>query len=363
VDVASTIVERNFEQVSFYTDPSTGYVAIVAIHSSVLGPALGGCRMIAYPSTESALTDVLRLAEGMTYKNSLAGLNLGGGKSVIVAPRDLKPGREELFARFGAFIQSLGGRYITAEDMGTSVTDMNAVLTNCKYVAGRDQSVGGGGDPSPWTALGVFVGMRACLERVFGSGDFAGKHVVIQGVGHVGAYLAEHLANAGARLSLSDTKEDVLAEACRKFGAQALAPELVCSTQCDVYSPCAVGAVLNDRTIPLLGAKIVAGAANNQLLNESDELLLNQKGILYAPDFAINAGGVILCADEFEPGGFTPSRVEERVRRIYSTVGRVLDEARSKGERSGVVAVRLAKERIAEVKSQASMRSPAVAAH
>lgn len=354
MDIRPTIIDREFEQVAFFTDERTGVRAIVAIHSSVLGPALGGLRMLQYPAYDDALRDVLRLSEGMSYKNSLAGLNLGGGKSVVIAPRDLQKGRQELFEWFGRMVASLGGRYYTAEDMGTSVEDMNAVLKSCPYVAGRDQSVGGGGDPSPHTARGVFEGMRACLEQAYGSDSFTGRHVLIQGVGHVGIYLARHLAEAGAKLTFSDTRPEVLQAACKEFSAAEVAPDKALQVECDIFAPCAIGGILNPQTVNGLKCKIVAGAANNQLSEPQVEEALKRRGILYAPDFAINAGGVILCADELEPGGYTPARVDERVRRIYGTVGRVLQEAEKTGALAGDVAVRLAKARIASVRAAAA---------
>ncbi len=351
MDISRPVIDRRFEGLAFFTHEATGARAIIAMHNSVLGPTLGGCRMLQYPSFELALTDALRLAEGMTYKNSLAGLNLGGGKSVLIAPRDLVDGRAELFEWFGDAVKSLGGRYYTAEDMGTSVADMNAVLRRCPFVAGRDLSVGGGGDPSPYTARGVFEGMRACLERAFGSDSFEGRHVVIQGVGHVGAFLARHVREAGARLTLCDTHEANLAASCRELSAERASANDVYDIPCDIFAPCAVGGILNRDTIARLRCSIIAGAANNQLIDESAETLLNHRKILYAPDFAINSGGVILCADELEPGGFTPARVMERVMRIYHTVGRVLDEAARTKELAGAVAIKLAEARIAEARA------------
>ncbi len=344
------VLGRGHEQIAFFQDPKTGRVAIVAIHSTVLGPALGGCRMNAYDSLESAFVDALKLSEGMTYKNSLAGLNLGGGKSVIIANRTLKAGRAELFESFGRFVTSLGGRYITAEDSGTSVADMNDILKTSSFVAGRDKSVGGGGDPSPYTARGVFAGMRACLERSFGSDNFTGRHVAVQGVGHVGRYLVELLAEAGAKITVSDSRPEVLEEVSRTFKTATAEPEKILFVECDVLSPCAMGGAINAKSAPQVKAKIIAGAANNQLSSPNVEKELTARSVLYAPDFAINAGGVILCADELEPGGFTESRVLERVGRIYRTVGRILDEAKSTGELPGAVALKFARERIEQVR-------------
>jgi leucine dehydrogenase len=354
ISVAEEILRREYEQVSFFEDAKTGCVAIVAIHSTVLGPALGGCRMNQYPSREAALLDVLRLAEGMSYKNSLAGLNLGGGKSVIIADRNLRKGREELFESFGGFISSFGGRYYTAEDMGTSVDDMNSVLHTCPYVAGRDPRVGGGGDPSPHTAEGVFYGMRACLERVFESDSFKDRHVVVQGVGHVGTHLVRLLAEAGARVSVTDSNSQAVKNVCETFGARTVVADKVYDTDCDIFAPCAVGGIINPDTVKRLKTKIIAGAANNQIYGEGVEQELRRRGILYAPDFAINSGGVILCADELEPGGYTPKRVDERVARIYETIRRIIDRTYESGELPGDIAIRLAKQRIEEARRKAA---------
>ncbi len=347
MSVLQELVEREHENVAFFRDYRTGLVSIIAVHSTVLGPSLGGCRMRAYASVDEALGDVLKLSEAMTFKNSLAGLNLGGGKSVIIADGALKEGRGDLFRTYGKWVKSLNGSYIAAEDMGTSVDDMNYVLEECDFVAGRDPKNGGGGDPSPYTALGVFDGIRASLERAFGSGDFKGRHVAIQGVGHVGHNLAKLLAKAGAQLTITDTRDKVLATVCEEVGGKAVPLDAITSVECDVFAPCAVGGTVNIETIGKLKCKIVAGAANNQIAGGSDtEKKLIARGILYAPDFAINAGGVILCAGDLEPGGFKESWVMERVSRIYGTVGRILDEAKKTGELPGSVAVRLAKERI-----------------
>lgn len=327
-----------------------GLVAIVAIHDTTLGPALGGCRMHAYGSLEEALYDVLRLSEGMTFKNSLAGLNLGGGKAVIVQDRALQEGRVELFRKFGGWVSSLGGRYITAEDMGTSVSDMTAVLECCSHVAGKDPALGGGGDPSPWTALGVFCGMRACLERVYGAADFTGRTVAVQGAGHVGNYLVGHLVKAGAKVVVADTRAEPLEHVRKSYDVEVVSPKDIAEVQCDIFAPCAMGSAINPDTVGAIKCKIVAGAANNQLSDARIEGELARRGIVYAPDFAINAGGVIMCADEFEPGGYTESRVRSRVERIYETVGAVLDRAKSSGQSTAEVAIQLAKERIVKAK-------------
>lgn len=340
------IREHEHEQVSFFYDHAQKVTCIIAIHSTVIGPSLGGCRMRKYATLDDALFDVLRLSEAMTYKNSLCGIKHGGGKSVIIADHHLSDGRDELFRTFGTWVDSLGGRYITAEDMGTSVADMSRISKACPHVAGTDPDRGGGGDPSPFTAHGVFAGMQACAERVFGSKDLTKKKIAIQGVGHVGMHLTEILRGAGADLIVSDTNEEALRTARDKFGAAVAGVNDIIATECDIFSPCAVGGTINADSVGRLRCRVVAGAANNQILGEGVEEKLRERNIAYAPDFAINAGGVILCADEFEEGGYTYTRVMQRVSRIYHTVGKILDEAKSTGALTGAVAVRLARERI-----------------
>ncbi|MCL4135173.1 UNVERIFIED_CONTAM: hypothetical protein GTU68_030344, partial [Idotea baltica] len=333
-------------------DPKSGFIAIIAVHSNVAGGLLWvGCRIRPYESLADALHDVLRLAEGMTYKNSLAGLNLGGGKAVIIADRDFSDGRSTLFESFGDFVESLGGRYITAEDMGTTVADIEAIHSRTEFVTGRDPSQGGGGNPSPYTARGVYDGLLACLERKFGTPNPSGKKVAIQGVGAVGLVLARLLRESGAQLILSDSRGDRLAGYASELDAKVVPLDEIYSAEVDVFSPCAIGGILNEKTIPKLRCSVVAGAANNQLASFEDERLLAERGIIYAPDFAINSGGVILCADEVEPGGFSASRVEERVSQIGPTVARVLEVAAKEGKLAGEVALALAKDRIAQHRS------------
>jgi leucine dehydrogenase len=348
--VTDVIVSDDHEQVFFYRDRFVGLTAIIAIHDTTLGPALGGTRMRAYASTDEALTDVLRLAEGMTYKHALCGNNLGGGKGVIVHDSHFKEGRADLLQSYGRAVETLGGKYITAEDMGTSVADMEVVREVTDHVSGFDSEKGGGGDPSPWTARGVFEGMRACLERHHGSPSYAGRHIAIQGIGHVGYHLAKLLAGEGAQLTITDTNPSRLAEASREFGAQVVDPHQILKVPCDVFAPCAVGGIISRETAPRLQCKIVAGAANNQILGEGTEAILQERGILYAPDFAINAGGAILCASEQEPGGYEHGWVETRVKRIYETIAQILDEATKREELPVNVAIRLARERIDEAR-------------
>jgi leucine dehydrogenase len=348
--ILQDIKEKGHEEVSFFQDAKTGLVAIIGVHSTVLGPSLGGCRVRDYATLEDALYDVLRLSEAMTFKNSLCGINFGGGKSVIVKDATFQEGRKEFFASFGKCVESIGGRYITAEDMGTSVEDMNSIMLSTKYVAGRDPKIGGAGDPSPYTAKGCFLGIQACLEEVFGEAKFSDRHITIQGIGNVGWNLTKLLREVGVKITVADTDAARLTKAKEEFGVEVVAPDKIHTIKCDIFAPCAVGGIINRESVPQLQCRIIAGGANNQLRDREVELLLKERDILYAPDFAINSGGVILVADDFEPGGFTPSRVNERVSKIGETVRRVIREARTTGKLAGDIAVRLAKERIASGK-------------
>ena len=341
--VLAEVESRGHEKVHFFKNEKSDTLAIIAVHNTKIGPSLGGCRMRDYSSLESALADVLNLSHAMSYKNSLCGINFGGGKSVIVAPRDLSQGRDELFRWFGDCVQAVGGTYITAEDMGTSVSDMSFVSKGTAHVAGTDPNAGGGGDPSPWTALGVYHGMKACAEHCFGSEDLSGKRVAIQGVGNVGYNLAKLLAEEGAELVVYDTREDVLRQSVEEFGAKV--SENILLEECDFLSPCAAGGAITEEVAQKLNCKVVAGGANNQIVSDAEAKLM-AKGIVYAPDFAINAGGVILCADEFEEGGFTESRVRERVEKISSTISKILSLSKDSPKSAGEIAVQLATERI-----------------
>lgn len=347
-----TLTTTAHESVSFFRDRESGLSCIIAVHDTSIGPSLGGCRLRPYSNLEDALADVLNLSEAMSYKNALCGIPFGGGKSVIVSDGSNTAPREALFASFGARVDSLNGRYIAAEDMGTTVKDMESIGRRTKWVAGTDPLKGGGGDPSPYTARAVFRGILVCLERVFGSSDPAGRRVAIQGVGHVGHYLAKELADAGAKLIVTDYSNTSLDEVKRLYGAEVVSPDGIYDVDADVFAPCAVGGTVNETTVPRLRCKIVAGAANNQINLKKTEEFLRKRGILYAPDFVINAGGVILCADEFEPGGYTLSRVMERVDRIPSTVAAVLDRARDSGQLAGEVALHMAREIIQAARSK-----------
>jgi leucine dehydrogenase len=290
------------EQVVFGHDERTGLRAIIALHSTTLGPAAGGCRLWPYATTAEAVTDVLRLSRGMSYKNAMANLKFGGGKAVIIAdPR--RPKTPELFQAFGRFVDSLGGRYVTAEDVGTTTADMESVAKSTRYVAGLGRAPGeAGGDPGPKTALGVYLGIRAAVKFRLGRSDLSGVTVALQGAGGVGYHLSRMLSADGAKLKVADVRPAAVTRVCDEFGAQPVAVEEVLSQDVDVLAPCAMGAILNPATFPHLRARVVAGAANNQLAQGQDGAALSAAGILYAPDYVINAGGIISVAREYYGG-------------------------------------------------------------
>ena len=329
----------NHELVAFGTDAESGLKAIIAIHDTHLGPALGGCRMWPYASDDAALQDVLRLSRGMTYKAALAGLPYGGGKSVIIGnPKTQKS--EALLRAMGRFVGSLGGRYHTAEDVGTTVADMDVLRKETRYAHGFSAS---SGDPSPATAYGVFMGLKAAVAFRRGSDELNGLTVALQGLGNVGKRLARYLADAGAHLIVADIDHAAVQAAVRDFGATAVTPDAIHRAEADVFSPCALGAILNDRTIPELGAAIVAGAANNQLAERRHGAALKAKGVLYAPDYVINAGGLI---DIYvgENGG-DEQAVLARTAHIYDTAQAVFERAAEEDAPTDAVADRMAEER------------------
>jgi valine dehydrogenase (NAD+) len=336
------------EQVVFCQDKQTGLKAIIGIYSTALGPALGGTRFYPYASEDEALHDVLDLSRGMAYKNALAGLDLGGGKAVIWGdPEQIKT--EALLRAFGRFVQSLNGRYYTACDVGTYVSDMDLVARETRFVTGRSVEHGGCGDSSVLTAWGVFQGMRAAAEHVWGTPTLAGRRVGIAGLGKVGKHLAGHLIEDGASVVATDVNENALAWARQTYPQIDFLPDAtaVAAADIDVYAPCALGGALNDDTVPTLRAKIVAGAANNQLAHPGIEKLLADRGVLYAPDYVVNAGGVIQVADEIE--GFNFERAKLRATRIYDTTREILRLADADGVPPAVAADRLAERRMAEV--------------
>ncbi len=342
------LAEYRYEQLVFCHDKATGLRAVVAIHDTTLGPALGGCRMYPYATEEDALVDVLRLARGMTYKAAASGLNLGGGKSVIIGdPRADKS--EALFRSFGRYIETLGGRYIVAEDVGTSTEDANFIRVETSYVVGVDVTRGGSGDPSPFTALGVLQGMRACVEEVFGTTSLEDRTVAVQGLGHVGYNLCRLLHKEGARLIVTDLDRRAVERVVGEFGAKAVDPDEILTIPCNVFAPCALGAVINDETVPDLRCAIVAGSANNVLAESRHGEALADRGILYAPDYVINAGGLINVADELE--GYNERRATKRVMRIEDRIRSIITISKRDGVPTNVAADTLALERIAAIGS------------
>jgi leucine dehydrogenase len=340
------------ERVLFCSSPAVGLRAIIAVHSTVLGPGLGGVRMWPYATMDEALTDVLRLSRGMTYKAAAAGLHLGGGKAVILG--DPKQDKSEALLRtFGRYVESLGGLYITAEDVGTDMEDMEQILTETRWVTGLSPSQGGGGDPSPVTAFGVLQGMQAAAAWQLGSPRLAGLTVAIQGLGSVGFALARYLKEEGARLLAADIDRQATARARDELGVEILEPAQVLEAECDVLAPCALGAVLDERTIPKLRCKLVAGSANNQLADEQrDGEALHARGILYAPDFVLNAGGLINVYSELT--GYNRETAMRMARGLYQNTTRIFEMSRTLGIPTAVAAHRLAEDRIASVTAMRS---------
>jgi len=341
MEVFQLMDKYGHEQVVFNYDKVSGLRAIIAIHDTTLGPALGGLRMWPYESEDEALWDVLRLSRGMTYKNAAMGLNLGGGKAVIIGdPR--KDKSEELFRAFGRFVETLGGRYITAEDVGTSTEDMEIIAHETSYVCGLAST---SGNPSPVTAFGVLRAMMASAKEAFGSDDLKGLKVTVQGVGSVGLNLVKRLIEVGATVYVTDIFPDKVQKAV-ELGAIAVPPDKVFDQECDVFAPCALGGILNDNTIPRLKAKVVCGAANNQLLEPRHGKALAERGILYAPDFIANGGGVTNVAEELSRDGYNRERALAKVSKIYDTLLKVFQIAREKGIETYEAADLFAEERI-----------------
>jgi leucine dehydrogenase len=344
--IFDTIAGMGHEQLVLCQDAAAGYRGIIAIHSTTLGPALGGTRFWSYASDEDAIVDALRLARGMTYKNAVAGLNLGGGKSVIIGDNKTAD-REMIFRAHGRFVESLGGRYITAEDVGTSTADMDFVHMETDYVSGL---AGRSGDPSPVTAHGVFRSIQASAKEKWGSDDLAGRTISVQGCGHVGYYLSKELHDAGAKLIASDIDAERVKRVINDFGARGVEGDDIYTAEADIFAPCALGAVINDKTLPMLKVEVVAGAANNQLLDaEKHGTALEKKGILYAPDYVANAGGVINVYSEL--AGWTSERAFRKADEIYDTVLRVFHIAKHDKVPTYEAADRLAEMRIKSVGS------------
>jgi leucine dehydrogenase len=343
MDLLAQMHALGHEQVLFSHDPSCGYFGIIAIHDTTLGPALGGTRFWQYASTEDAITDALRLARGMTYKSAVMGINLGGGKSVILGDNK-RPDREALFRAHGRFIETLGGRYITAEDIGTSPADMEYIKLETDHVAGL---LGLSGDPSPVTAFGVYVGMKAAAQARWGSDRLEGKIVAVQGCGHVATHLCRDLHADGVQLIVTDIDAEKVRRVVDETGARSVAPEAIYDQVADVYAPCALGATVNDQTLPRLKVAIIAGAANNQLAEDRHGDLLEQRGILYAPDYVINGGGVINVYGELHH--WPQERSKQKAGEIYETLLRIFEIARRERIPTYRAADRLAEDRISAV--------------
>jgi leucine dehydrogenase len=338
---------HSHEQVVFCHDRDAGLQAIIAIHDTTLGPSLGGTRMWPYKTEEEAVADVLRLSRGMTYKAAAAGLNLGGGKAVIIGDPQ-KDKSEMMFRAFGRFVEGLSGRYITAEDVGTDVRDMEWVRMETNWVTGISEALGGSGDPSPVTARGVYHGMKACIEEAFKTKSLKGLKVAIQGLGHVGYYLAEFLHREKAQLFVTDIHEDRVHRVVEAFGAAAVMPEKIYEVNADIFAPCALGAIINDETIPRFKFKIIAGGANNQLADEMKHgKVLKERGILYAPDYVINAGGLINVANEIE--GYNREKAVKQAEGIYHIVKEVLQLAKTENLPTNEASNRVAERRIEAV--------------
>ncbi|MEX2595743.1 MAG: Glu/Leu/Phe/Val dehydrogenase [Salibacteraceae bacterium] len=340
--------QMGHEQIVFCNEPSTGLKAIIGIHNTVLGPALGGTRMWAYESESDALTDVLRLSRGMTYKAAISGLNLGGGKAVIIGDaRTLK--NEALMRRFGSFVDSLNGKYITAEDVGMTTKDMEYIHMETDHVVGIPETLGGGGDPSPVTAYGVYMGMKASAKKAYGSDNLNGKRVLVQGAGNVGGYLVDHLIEEGAKVMIADIFEDKIKQITKRHGSVEVVDAAdITAIDMDIYAPCALGATLNDESIPKLKCQIVAGAANNQLAEETKHgQQMVDKGIIYAPDFLINAGGLINCYSELE--GYNRERALQQAEQIFDTTMTVINAAEESNQPTHQIANEMAENRIERI--------------
>ncbi len=341
----SEIQVDGYQKVVRGRDEETGLHALIAVHDTTLGPALGGMRMLPYVSEDEALFDVLRLSKGMTYKSAVADLNLGGGKSVLIGdPKAIKSA--DLFRAMGRFVDSLEGRYITAEDMNIGVSDLEHVRESTRWVVGLSRESGSSGNPSPYTAIGCVHGLRAVAEELFDSSSFEGRSILIQGVGAVGGALAKHLKEEGARVIICDIDEAKVDRLCSEFGYEAVPDEGHHTTEVDIYAPCARGAGINDETIPALRCKAVAGCANNQLLEPKHAEDLKARGVLYAPDYVINAGGIINVYMELQDGGYVEDAALARIATIKDNLHKVFEIARERDVNTREAAARLAEMRI-----------------
>jgi len=346
MEIFKYMEKYDYEQLVFCQDQTSGLKAIIAIHDTTLGPALGGVRMWPYETEEQAVEDALRLARGMTYKNAAAGLNLGGGKTVIIGD-PFKDKNEEMFRALGRFIQGLNGRYITAEDVGTTEADMDLIHEETNYVTGISPTFGSSGNPSPVTAYGVYLGMKASVKEAFGTDSLKGIKVAVQGLGNVAYALCDYLHQEGAELIVTDINKKAIERVVKDFGAKACEPGDIYKQEVEVFSPCALGAIINDETIPQLKAKVIAGSANNQLKESRHGKVLHDMGIVYAPDYVINAGGVINVADELY--GYNRDRAMKRVETIYDSLIKIFAISNEQNIPTYLAANKLAEDRIARV--------------
>jgi len=358
VDVFDRIGADDYEQVVFCHDRGSGLRAIVAVHSTRLGPALGGTRFYPYATEAAGLEDVLRLARGMTYKAAAAGLDLGGGKAVIFGD-PARDKTEALLRAYARHVDALGGRYLTAEDVGTTQADMDVVRRETRFVTGVSRELGGSGDPSDATAYGVLWAMKAVARRLWGDTSLTGRHVALAGVGKVGSALLGHLVAERARVSVADVTPAAVERAVTEAGAEAVGVEKIHAVDCDIYAPCALGGALSAETIPELRCAAVVGSANNQLADgTASARALAEAGVLYAPDFVANAGGLINIAEERAPGGYHPDRAQAAVRRIFDTLTSVLQVAEVDGVTTAEAADRRAEDRIAALSAVHQIRTP-----
>ncbi|MBY6035567.1 branched-chain amino acid dehydrogenase [Fictibacillus nanhaiensis] len=351
MEIFKYMEKYDYEQMVICQDKQSGLKAIICIHDTTLGPALGGTRMWTYETEDAAIEDALRLAKGMTYKNAAAGLNLGGGKTVIIGDPK-KDKNEEMFRAFGRYIQGLNGRYITAEDVGTTVEDMDLIYQETPFVTGVSPAFGSSGNPSPVTAYGVYRGMKAAAKEAFGTDSLEGKVIAVQGVGHVAYTLCKHLHEEGASLIVTDINKEAVQRAVEDFGAKAVEIDEIYSVDCDIFAPCALGAIINDDTLSQIKAKVVAGAANNQLKESRHGDALHEMGIVYAPDYVINAGGVINVADELN--GYNRERALKKVETIYDNIASVIEISKRDSIPTYLAANRLAEERIERMRKSRS---------
>ncbi len=336
---------RDFEQVIFCNDEKTGLEAIIAIHSTALGPAVGGCRMWDYASSEEALTDALRLSKGMTYKAAISGLNWGGGKSVIVGEASKKS--PALLRKFGEFVERLGGHYVTAKDVGIGSADLREIKSKTKYVLGIDGEARSSGDPSPATAWGVYHGMKAAAKHAFGKESLAGVRIAMQGLGAVSFGMLEHLSKEGARVVGTDIDPAKIALAKERFGISSVGVDEIYDVDCDIFSPCALGASISATTLPRIKAKVIAGAANNQLATDEVGYEVLRREIIYAPDYAINAGGLMnIYHESMVDGGYDADRAFAHVAKIGQTIDQILARAKAENLPASLVADRIAEERV-----------------